>query len=59
MLIDGDEMLIWCRGGRAMVKRQTFPPLLEIEDEGGRYVLDDLDPIAENWTYVFVADSGI
>lgn len=52
-------MLIWCRGGRSTVKRQTYPPALEIDERDGRYVLDDADPSPTNWCYVFLPDGEI
>lgn len=52
----GAEMLIFCRGGRATVKRQTYPPALEIEEADGMYVLDDTDDSPGNWAYVFVSE---
>jgi len=49
----GDEMMIWCQGGRSVLKRQTFPPAFEIPEGDGTYVLhDDGDPI--DWKYVYV-----
>lgn len=46
-------MLIACRGGPCTSRPVTFPPDLEIEERGGRYVLnDDGDPTA--WVYEFV-----
>lgn len=50
----GDEMMIWCNGGPSMIKRQTFPPDLEIVESEGTYVLHDDGPPHE-WRYVFVA----
>lgn len=52
----GDEMMIWCDGGRSSIKRQVFPPALEISDPDGVYVLhDDGDPT--EWRYVFIPTS--
>ena len=49
----GDEMMIWCEGGSALLKRQTFPPAVEIAEPDGVYVLHDDGPPAA-WRYVFV-----
>lgn len=53
----GDEMMIWCDGGRSSLKRQTYPPDLEIVEGDGTYVLHDEGP-ATAWRYVFVSASG-
>jgi hypothetical protein len=50
----GERMLIRCEGGPAYSRLERFPPLLEIEVEGGTYVLDDEGPI-QHWRYRFVA----
>ena len=47
-------MLIWCEGGPSIGRAVHFPPPLEIEVEGGLYVLVDDGP-PENWNYAFVS----
>jgi len=49
----GDEMMIWCEGGPSILRRQTFPPALEIVENDGMYVLHDEGEPAD-WRYVFV-----
>ena len=53
----GEEMMVWCEGGRSMIKREVFPPRLEIPDDGGMYVLNDQGDPAD-WRYVFIASKG-
>jgi len=49
--------MIWCVGGPAMMKRQRFPPEVEIPERGGVYVLDDEgDPTC--WRYLFLDAAG-
>ena len=50
----GEEMMLWCRGGRSTIRRVTYPPPAEIEHEHGWYVLVDDDPEPSNWFYDFV-----
>lgn len=50
----GDDMMIWCEGGPSSIKRQTFPPALEISEGDGMYVLDDQSANPTDWRYVFV-----
>jgi len=47
-------MLIECEGGPCRSRLEMFPPRLEIEEQGGMYVLNDDGPIFL-WRYVFVA----
>lgn len=47
-------MLVWCDGGPAIGRAVSFPPPLELEADGGIYVLIDDGPI-ETWRYEFVA----
>jgi hypothetical protein len=49
----GERMLIWCDGGPSMGRAARFPPPVEIEVEGGMYVLVDDGP-PEQWHYDFV-----
>jgi hypothetical protein len=49
----GDRMLLWCEGGPSIGRATTYPPPLEIEVDGGVYVLVDDGPIGE-WHYLFV-----
>jgi hypothetical protein len=51
----GDRMLIWCAGGPSLGRAVTYPPPLEIDVEGGVYVLVDDGP-PEEWNYLFVAE---
>lgn len=53
----GDEMMIWCEGGRSSIKRQTYPPDIEIAEGDGVYVLHDDGP-SPQWRYVFVSLAG-
>lgn len=53
----GDEMMIWCEGGRSLIKRQVFPPEVEIVEADGMYVLHDDGPPTQ-WRYVFVTSEG-
>ena len=48
--------MIWCEGGQSTVRRETFPPRLEIPVQGGMYVLHD-DGEPPDWRYVFIADA--
>ncbi len=50
----GDRMLIPCAGGPAISRLVRYPPPLEVEVEGGTYVLVDSGS-PETWTYEFVA----
>jgi hypothetical protein len=50
----GDRMFIRCEGGPCISRLETFPPRMEIPEEGGLYVLEDVGPLA-SWTYQFVA----
>lgn len=49
----GDEMMIWCDGGPSTIRRETFPPRVEIVDRDGTYVLHD-DGAPADWRYVFL-----
>ena len=40
-----------------MLKRQTFPPPLEVAEGGGVYVLED-DGEPSDWRYVYVDHHG-
>jgi len=51
----GERMLLWCEGGPSMGRAAFYPPPLEIEVDGGIYVLVDDGPV-ENWHYEFIAD---
>jgi hypothetical protein len=50
-------MLVPCDGGPAIGRAVTFPPPLEIDVDGGTYVLVDDGP-PEHWRYEFVAADG-
>ena len=49
----GERMLLWCEGGPSVGRAVHFPPPLELEVDGGMYVLVDDGPI-ERWHYEFV-----
>lgn len=49
--------MIWCDGGPATLKRQMYPPPVEISEDGGIYVLHDEGP-PTNWRYVFMASGA-
>ena len=46
-------MLIPCDGGPGIARAVRFPPPLELDVDGGLYVLIDDGP-PERWTYRFV-----
>ena len=50
----GDRMFIRCEGGPCISRLETFPPMIEIQENGGLYVLVDDGP-PEEWVYQFVA----
>jgi hypothetical protein len=50
----GERMFVWCDGGPAVGRVVQFPPPLEVEVDGGIYVLVDDGP-PEQWRYQFVA----
>ena len=49
----GDRMFIRCEGGPSISRLEVFPPLLEVAERGGTYVLVDDGPPAD-WRYLFV-----
>lgn len=49
--------MIWCDGGSSSIKRQIYPPALEIIEGDGMYVLHDDGPPAD-WRYVYVSKNG-
>jgi hypothetical protein len=51
----GDRMLLWCEGGPSIGRATVYPSPLEIEVDGGTYVLLDDRPI-EQWHYQFVRE---
>jgi len=51
--VDGDRLLLPCRGGPSTSRLVRHPPPIEIEERGGLYVLDDTGP-REEWIYVFL-----
>ena len=53
MLRPGARLLIRCDEGPCLSRLETFPPRLEIPDQGGLYVLVDDGPV-EAWKYQFV-----
>ena len=50
----GDRMLVWCEGGPSIGRAVRFPPPLDLEADGGIYVLVDDGP-PESWRYEFIA----
>lgn len=54
----GDRMLLWCDGGPSIGRATTFPPPVEIEVPGGRYVLVDDGPVDE-WHYAFADERAV
>jgi hypothetical protein len=57
VLQEGDRFFVACEGGPSVSRVETYPPRLELPEEGGLYVLEDDGP-REGWRYVFVpADS--
>ncbi len=50
---DDERMFIPCDGGPCVSRLERFPPRLEIQEQGGWYVLDDDGPY-ESWCYRFV-----
>jgi hypothetical protein len=48
-------MLLWCEGGPSIGRATVYPSPLEIEVDGGTYVLLDDGPI-EQWHYQFVRE---
>ena len=57
VLLPGDRLFILCEGGPSTTRLDVFPPLLEVEERDGTYVLDDCGPRA-TWRYVFVPHGG-
>ncbi len=53
----GDRLFIRCEGGPCMSRLETFPPRLEIPEQGGLYILVDDGPV-DGWTYEFVPTFG-
>lgn len=49
----GERMLIPVVGGTAIARLVTYPPPLELDADGGCFVLVDDEPI-EHWHYLFV-----
>lgn len=51
----GERMFLWCEGGPSTARAVTYPPPLEIDVEGGTYVLVD-EGAAQQWRYDFVVE---
>jgi hypothetical protein len=49
----GDRLFIKCEGGPCVSRLEYFPPRLEIDEQGGLYVLEDEGEL-HDWRYVFV-----
>lgn len=47
-------MLVWCDGGPSMCRAVRYPPPVEVEADGGTYVLIDDGP-PEQRRYDFIA----
>jgi hypothetical protein len=54
----GERMLLWCDGGPSRSRLERFPPPLEVDVDGGMYVLVDDGP-AEHWHYQFIAETWL
>ena len=55
MVDQGERMLLWCEGGPSIGRATVYPPPLEIDVDGGTYVLVD-DGLIEQWHYEFVRE---
>jgi hypothetical protein len=53
----GDRFFVMCEGGPSTSRLESFPPRLEVEEDGGVYVLVDDGP-RDAWRYVFVPGPG-
>jgi hypothetical protein len=53
----GERVLIPCNGGGDYSRLVRYPPPLELEEDGGVYVLVDEGPPHE-WRYQFVPREG-
>lgn len=51
----GDRIFVQCDGGPCLSRLERFPPRLEIDEQGGMYVLIDEGP-AHEWRYLFVSN---
>jgi hypothetical protein len=51
-------MLLWCDGGPSIGRAVVYPPPLEIEVDGGTYVLVDTRGAIEQWHDEFVSCGG-
>jgi hypothetical protein len=52
----GDRIFVQCEGGPCVSRLEHFPPQLEIQEQGGMYVLvDEGEP--EDWRYLFVPNT--
>ena len=49
----GERLFIRCEGGPCRSRLEDFPPLLEIAETDGLYVLEDDGP-PHDWCYVFI-----
>jgi hypothetical protein len=49
----GDRMFVACEGGPCASRLETYPPRLELAEQGGTYVLEDDGP-RDAWRYVFI-----
>jgi hypothetical protein len=53
VLQEGDRFFVACEGGPSTSRVETFPPQLEVAEQGGIYVLEDDGP-RDAWRYVFI-----
>jgi len=53
VLREGDRFFVVCEGGPSVSRVETFPPQLEVAEQGGTYVLEDDGP-RDAWRYVFI-----
>jgi hypothetical protein len=52
----GDRIFVQCEGGPCLSRLERFPPQLQIEEQGGTYVLiDEGEP--QDWRYLFVPNT--
>ena len=47
------ELMLWCEGGPSSLRRVPDPPPVELEVDGGTYVLHDDGP-QHDWRYLFI-----
>jgi hypothetical protein len=55
-LHEGDRLFVPCSGGPVQSRLERYPPRLEIEADGGVYVLVDDGP-RDHWHYLYLPDA--